>query len=264
MRKLIIALIVVGLLGGGAYAFYRWQKYYKEPVPAAIEIDKVTQVTPEEKQDSDDTQTSTPPETETPPPPSLNLKLAFYSQAPYGNWGYPWQEACEEASVLLVANAYFKHDWTKEQFNNEILKLVDWEKKRFGSYEHTNVDQTAEMLKDYLGLESKIHEDPSFEDVQKALAKGHLVVMTLAGKQLKNPFYTNGGPIYHALVVKGYKEGEKVITHDVGTRRGEDYVYSWERLQGALHDYAEPISNGPKRMIEVLPPESSEISPSNE
>ena len=78
--------------------------------------------------------------------------------------------------------------------------------------------------------------------------------MTFAGKALGKPYFLNCGPNYHAMVVKGYEEGQKLIVHDVGTKRGEDYVYTWNSIARALHDYAEPIDTGAKRMIEVLPP----------
>lgn len=186
---------------------------------------------------------------------SLNLRMPFYSQAPFGNWSLPWQEACEEASSLLVANVYQHKNWSREEFNQEILKIVDWEKQNFGAYEHTDVNQTVSMLDEYLDLKSIVHTNPTFEEVKKILNQGHFIIMPLAGKQLKNPFYSNGGPIYHMLVVKGYKEN-KLITHDVGTKNGENYVYSWEVVKNALHDYAEPIERGSKRIIEVLPPNS--------
>jgi len=180
--------------------------------------------------------------------------MTFYPQAPFGNWDMPWQEACEEASVLLVANEYKSENWTAEEFNDQILKLVEWEKKTFGDYKHTTVKETARILNEYLGLKTLIYENPTYEDVRKIIARGHFVVMTFDGKKIGNPFYKNGGPVYHAMVIKGYKSGVKVITADVGTRRGEDYVYPWETLQNALHDYAVPMSDGAKRMIEVIPP----------
>ncbi len=132
---------------------------------------------------------------------------------------------------------------------------MEWEKDYFGDYKHTTVAQTAEFFDKYLGLKTIIHENPTFEDVQKILAKGHLIAMPFAGKMLGNPNYKNGGPIYHMMVVKGYKKGQKIITNDVGTRNGENYVYTWKVAQNALHDYDEPIQNGVKRMIEVLPVE---------
>ena len=242
-------IIVVGL---GYVVAVKVFKNQKEVVPAAEDINqfiaqqKTTDVITDLKATAE----------EKPLPAEINLKVPFYPQAPFGNWAMPWQEACEEASVLLVANAYYEHNWSRDEFNTQILTLVDWENQTFGDYKHTDVAQTAEMLNDYLHLRTIIHENPTVDDVKKVLAQGHLIVMTFAGKHLANPNYKNGGPNYHAMVIKGYRKDGKIITDDVGTRNGEDYVYTWDTLQNSLHDYAEPIENGAKKMIEVLPPES--------
>lgn len=269
-------MIALAVLGGGSYALYRSFKYAKEDVPAAVDIQEVAEenreqetsilqseteekkvarssITTQEKSSTSQTnQTKGPVATSL--PSGLNLAMPFYTQAPFSNWDYPWQEACEEATTLLIANVYAKHNWTREQFNDEILKLVEWEKQYFGDYKHTTVAQTVEFLDKYFGLKTVVHQNPTFEDVQKILAKGHLIAMPFAGKMLGNPNYKNGGPIYHMMVIKGYKSGQKIITNDVGTRNGENYVYTWDTIKNALHDYAEPIQNGAKSLIEVLPP----------
>ena len=258
MRKLkilAVALIIIFVIGIGAYGLYRLRKarYVKETVPVAISIDTVTEsVSPVTKNTSKAQETS--PTTASSLPANLNLAMTFYSQAPFGNWSEPWQNACEESSMLLVANEYFKHNWTREQFRDQILKIVAWETKMFGDYKENDANQMMKILEEYLGLKGVIHKNPTFADVQNILAKGHLIVFPLAGREIGNPYYTNGGPDYHVMVVKGYKEGEKIITEDVGTSHGENYVYSWETFMKANHDYAIPIDNGAKVMIEVLPP----------
>lgn len=188
-------------------------------------------------------------------PTSINIELPFYTQAPYSNWDYPWQEACEEASVLLVANLYKGMNLDREAYNTELLRLVDWEMEYFGAYEHTTVAQTVEMIETQYGLETIVHENPTFEDFQKILAGGHLILAPFAGKYLYNPNFLNGGPIYHMVVVKGYDaEKMQIVTHDVGTRNGADYVYSWETVEYALHDWnSTDILQGAARIIEVLP-----------
>jgi hypothetical protein len=243
---LIIELAIILALLTGIYVVPKIQGrfFYKEAVPQAVSISDIIE----------DFEATTEISLED-LPGELNLDAPFYPQAPFADWGYPWQEACEEASLLLVVNEYFNHNWTREEFNNEILELVEWEKKRFGQYEHTNNYETAQILKEYFGLSSVIHEDPTLEDVKLALGKGHLIVMTFAGRELGNPFYTGEGPIYHAMTIKGYKKGDKLIVHDVGTRNGENYVYDWSTIYNALHDYAEPIQKGSKYMIEVIPPQ---------
>lgn len=189
-------------------------------------------------------------------PASLNLKAPFFAQAPLGNWDYPWQEACEEASVLLAANEYFGHQWTAEQFNQQILQIVDWENKTFGDYKHTTMAETSQMLNQYLKLDSKIHENPDLDTIKQILADGHFIILPFAGKEVGNPYYNNGGPNYHVILVKGYTADNELITHDVGTKHGGNYVYDWGTIDAALHDYSDPIDSGAKRIIEVFPPQS--------
>ena len=270
IKKLLVLFLLFAFFIGG-YFSYKQLKYRKESVPQAVEIFDIVQKNKQKNsvekpkevvvagKESSSTEVLKDKEIEIEPvgkviPEELNLDVPFYPQAPFANWDYPWQEACEEASVLLAVNEYYNHNWTREEFNAEILKLVAWEKKTFGSYEHTSVEQTAQILNEHFNLKTKIHRDPTFEDVKKIISNGNLIVMTFAGKKLKNPNYKNGGPIYHAMLIKGYKKNEKIITHDVGTRNGENYVYSWKRIHDSMHDYYEPIEKGEKLMIEVFSP----------
>jgi hypothetical protein len=253
-KQIVIGIIIVTVVATGAYFFIRAAKYAKEPVPAAVNFEQLASKQNAAAGNSQQTTESTQILSESSLPKELNLQMTFYPQAPFGDWSMPWQETCEEASVLLVANAYYGHDWTRTQFNDELLKLVEWEKKYFGDYKHTTVQETSVILQKYLDLNTVIHEDPTFADIQQVLARGHFIIMPFAGKLIGNPNYKNGGPIYHVMVIKGYKEGVKVITADVGTRNGEDYVYDWNKLSLAVHDYAEPMEKGARRMIEVIPP----------
>lgn len=186
---------------------------------------------------------------------SLNIEVPFFSQAPHANWDYPWQEACEEASVLNVANLYKAMNLNVDTFNTELLRLVEWEKSYFGGYEHTSIAQTAEMIKLQYNLRTEIHENPSFDDIKKIISNGHIIVAPFAGKLLYNPNFKNGGPNYHMLVIKGYDtEKMQIITNDVGTRKGSNYTYDWTVIENALHDWNEPdITLGAKKIIEVFP-----------
>ncbi|MCX6734867.1 MAG: C39 family peptidase [Candidatus Peregrinibacteria bacterium] len=257
----VISTVAVGIFAIGVYRFIKSPAYLKESVPKAVSIQSFNKM-PEPIQAPETTKPviNTPVLRDVPKakpkvvPKELNLAMTFYSQAPFVDWSEPWQNACEEASILLVANTYFNHNWTKEEFRDEILALVKWENKTFGDYKSTNAQQITKMLDEVYNLKSIIHTSPTFADVQKIIDNGHLIIMTFDGRKLGNPFFTNGGPDYHSLVIKGYKEGEKVITEDVGTQHGENYVYAWKTIENANHDYATPISNGAKMMIEVLPP----------
>ncbi len=240
-RALLIFLISAGLFASLlVYDSWHTAQLQGPEAPVAQDLSEIT-----EEPDLD----------ETPPPQSLSIKLPFYSQAPFGNWDYPWQETCEEASIALVANIYLEKNWSREEFNEELLRLVDWEMEAFGAYEHTTVDQTVQMIEENYGLQTVVHENPTFQDLERSIASGHLIVAPFAGKMLGNPNFTNEGPPYHMLVIKGYDSTKRqVVTHDVGTRNGEDYVYSWEVISAALHDWDDQaIEQGAPRWIEVFP-----------
>jgi hypothetical protein len=263
MKKFLAPIIAVSLISGVGYSVYHSQMNKKASVPEAVDFTEVMEQNWSEASVNGTARRKRPVEktpivSEVPVEPvlpaELNLKLPFYMQAPFANWDYPWQEACEEASILLVANKYFNHNWTAAEFNDQILKMVDWQNERFGDYWHTTMEQTAIMLDEILGLKTVVHKDPSLEDIKRILARGHFIIIPLDGKALKNPYFKNGGPVYHVVPVKGYTKENGIITHDVGTRRGEDYVYSWEVIDEAFHDYAVPMSEGERVLLEVLPP----------
>lgn len=253
--QLAVVIVGAGIFSVGGYAYYKSKQYEKQPVPQAVEITDLADNNSQETPTDTPVETGNNNETPIPIPEELNLKMTFYSQAPFGDWSLPWQEACEESSALLIANTYFGRNWTRDQFNDEILKLVDWEMETFGHFEHTDMAETATILNDYLSLETITHENPTFDDFKEILSKGNFIVIPFSGQTLGNPFYTGSGPVYHVMVVKGYTKDGKIITHDVGTRHGEDYVYSWATVEKSLHDYAEPISSGTPRIIEVLQPQ---------
>lgn len=232
---IIIGAISVILMASYLFNHYRYQQSNAAQGPDAPEMTIIEEI--------DETATS------------LNIDMPFYTQAPYSDWNEPWQETCEEASTLLVANLYGNMNLNREDYNNELLRLVDWEIEYFGSYESTTIAQTAEMMEIQYGFETIIHENPSFEDIQEILLDGHLIIAPFAGKLLENPNFTNGGPIYHMLVINGFdSEKMQIVTQDVGTRNGEDYVYSWQTIKNSLHDWNEDdILLGDARIIEVLP-----------
>ncbi|MBN2087954.1 C39 family peptidase [Candidatus Peregrinibacteria bacterium] len=186
--------------------------------------------------------------------PEINLYVPFFSQAPDGDWGMPWQEACEEASVILAYYYATDQSPTKEKFKADIQKLVEWEIENYGQYEHTNIDQTASMLSEVFKFPNfHISTNPTVENLKTELAQGHVIVAPFAGRQLHNPFYSGEGPLYHMLVIKGYDE-KNFITNDVGTRRGENFIYPYQVILSAMHEWHDDdIKLGAKKIIVVTP-----------
>lgn len=184
-------------------------------------------------------------------PAQINLDVPFYPQAPDADWGMPWQEACEEASIVLGYYYIIGEPLSKEKFKEEVLGLVEWQKEHYGDYIHTSTAQNAEMLQDYFGYENfEILENPTVDDMKKALAGGHPILAPFAGRVMENPFFSGEGPYYHVIIIKGY-DGKNFITNDVGTRRGHNFIYSYKNTMDALHDYDsdKDILEGAKNMI---------------
>ncbi len=181
------------------------------------------------------------PTTASPLPEEINLAVPFTSQAPRGDWSLPFKEACEEASVFMVTEFYrgtAKGNVDADVATREIERMVAFEKELFGFYEDTTVAQTAALVEQMFGYEQSDQiENPTVEQIQRAVADGHPVIVPLAGRELGNPFYTPPGPVYHMLVIRGYTRDGSFITNDPGTKRGEAYVYPFDTLMNAIHDW---------------------------
>lgn len=182
----------------------------------------------------------------------VNLAVPFTSQAPHANWDLPYQETCEEAS-LLMANAYMvgAKGFTPEEADRQILALVEWSTKRFGYYEDQTAEESAVILREYYGYAgAKVLPVASIKDVKKQLDLGRVVIVPAAGRMLGNPYFRGAGPLYHMLVVKGYAGDGRIIANDPGTRRGADFLYDPGTLFEAIHDWnGGDVDSGAKVMV---------------
>lgn len=195
---------------------------------------------------------ATPEVEETPLPEEVNWDVPFTSQAPKANWDYTHEEACEEATILMAQKYFDKQTFkNSSDADTQILNIIDWENKNLGFFESTTADQTAEVVRRYLGLNAEVITTPSVVEIKKIIAGGKLVVIPEAGQQIGNPYYKAPGPVYHMLLVKGYT-AQKFITNDAGTRRGENYPYKFDTLLNANHDWNEKdINLGAKKVIVI-------------
>ena len=170
-------------------------------------------------------------------PKEINLAVPFTSQAPEENWDEPWQDACEEAAALML-DAYYKNYNLSPFFaRDEILKMVEWENKQ-GWGESIEIEKMGNLMVNYLSpkYKVKIIENPTIEQIKKYIANGQPVLVVADGKVLPNPHFRNGGPIYHALIIRGYTS-DSFITNDPGTKFGENFMYKYNDLMNAIHDW---------------------------
>lgn len=179
------------------------------------------------------------------------IEVPFASQAPFSDWGMPYQEACEEASMILVHHYLEQIPLSLEVMDEEIKKVVAYEVDELGFHADTNTEEMATVAQKFYGHRATVTYDMTIDDIKRELAKGNPVIVPLAGRDLGNPYYSGQGPWYHVLVIIGY-DTKYFITNDVGTRHGAGYKYRYNVLFDAIHDWTgmkEDIHAGRKAML---------------
>lgn len=227
MKKISTIVSVIFLIAvTGWVIFYKKQSssdlpgYTKTPAPSVIPSPSATQ-------------------TSTTNPATLSLKVPFTPQAPTGNWDELHNEACEEASAIMIA-AYFSGDTRTKipatEVEKQITSLTNWEQTRFGYYLDITTAETAEMIRSVYNLKATVVNNYTEKDIKDALNANKLVILPVNGRKIGNPYYKQPGPIYHMLVVRGYT-ATQLITNDPGTKNGENYKYSFTTLKNAPADW---------------------------
>ena len=191
-------------------------------------------------------------------PDKILIKVPFTSQAPFTVWDEFHEEACEEASLVMLRHFFSKKALTKEVAEDEIQELINFQNKKTGDYRDTTAQETADLFINFYGeigegRSLRVVYDFKKEDLKKYLARGYPIIVPAAGRELGNPNFTAPGPLYHNLVLVGY-DGDIIITNDPGTRRGEGYKYDIDVIYNAIHDFTgkpEDINRGRKAMIVV-------------
>lgn len=168
---------------------------------------------------------------------TVNLSVPFTSQSPEKNWNQPWQDACEEA-VILMLDAYYKGYNLSPLFSkDEMQKMVDWETENGLKYSIsiTDIEKVAQW---YMGdsFSFTIVEYPTIENIKQSIRDGNPVLVVAYGKTLRNPHFREGGPEYHTLIIRGYTDNE-FITNDPGTQFGENFLYTYDNLMDSIHDW---------------------------
>lgn len=279
-RRTFTAIIVIisAAFGAGATFSYRapirdaYRKWQRGPIPEALPRAQVvarkdeTSIAPAKPTETVTAVPTAPAENEPPseetvpatPKPkkipfSFNLKVPFVPQAPHKVWDEIHDDACEEASILML-QAYMNDENLADldEMERRIQAAVAWQNETYGDFKSTSAARTAEIMREHLGMKNvRVLPVTDIIDVKRHIAAGRPVILPAAGKLLGNPNFRNGGPLYHMLVAKGYT-ASTVITNDPGTRLGADYAYEDEVLWNAVHDWnGGDVENGDKVMIVV-------------
>jgi hypothetical protein len=187
---------------------------------------------------------------------SLNLSISFVSQAPFKIWDAFHEDACEEAAMLMV-NRYFASigAGTLQAQDDELHAIVNWETKEHAYGLSITAEEAATVMRGYYGYKTiELKVNPTIDDMRGYLNRKLPIIVPADGKELENPNFKDGGPVYHFLVVKGYTADGKWITNDPGTRLGADFTYRMQNVMDSMHDWnGGDVPHGRKVIIIVHP-----------
>jgi len=176
-------------------------------------------------------------------PTKFLLDVQFQSQAPYGDWSQPYQDACEEAAIITVLHYYNQKPLTKEVMKNEIDASVAWQMENWGGHHDLPADQILKLAQDYFNIDGKVVRNYSVDDLKSIIYSGKPIIAPTAGRRLGNPNFRGAGPEYHNIVIIGYDDSQGIfITNDPGTRNGKSYIYKYQTVLDAI--------SGPKENME--------------
>ena len=186
---------------------------------------------------------------------SVNLSIPFTSQAPTTNWDQPWQDACEEASFLMVDYYYQNKTMPKPlEVENILQEMVDWQIDNWGDHHNLTMLELSEFITITFGYQTELILDLTPAKIKGYLNQGSPIIVPADGYKLANPYFSGDGPEYHMLVIKGYQDNY-FITNDPGTKRGADFIYSSENLLDSISEWnqKESRTTGPKIGLVLIP-----------
>lgn len=187
-------------------------------------------------------------------PENFELDVPFVSQAPYGLWDALHEDACEEASFLMLYAWKRNQDKVLQDEADLFIKEMVAYQTNLGYQYSITLKQLVEIAKNKYGFQGAAVDSVSgWQDIKETLyLNSSPIIAGMAGKKLNNPNFRNGGPNYHMLVIIGYDKNG-FITNDPGTRKGEKYYYTNETLFDALHDYnPSDINLGEKNIMHLV------------
>ena len=255
MNKRYLIPIVIAL--GLASAIFWYSNRDSNLPPAQSRDDLVNNLNPTPPPSPNPSPTPNPNPTPQPAssiPAEINLAVPFTSQAPHANWAEPYQNFCEEASILMAASYVLGQKINgPDDADAKLLAIMNFEIDKFGYHKDTNASEVATTLKEFYKIDKvQLLNNPTTNDIKQAVASGKVVIVPAAGKELDNPNFRGGGPTYHMLLVKGYTKDGKFITNDPGTRLGSNFTYTFQNLMDSIHDWnPDNIYNGKKVVIIV-------------
>ncbi len=186
-------------------------------------------------------------------PDKKQINVPFSAQAPEGNWAEPWQNACEETSVIMIDSFYKGSTLSKEQAKQEILRVFSLKEDKFESSKDESMERIADLINSTeLVWQARVAVNPTLKEMKMELANNQPIIVPVYAPKLKsNPQYGFGDVDYHVFIISGYDDlWQQFIVKDPGSSRGNNQRYSYEEVMNAIHDFLpSDYDNGRKAVI---------------
>lgn len=175
----------------------------------------------------------------------INLSVPFTPEAPDGLMVKPWNNSCEEASLVMLDEYYAGNSYAKvprTRAKKLILDYIAIENRIFGYNANTNAAEMLRLTNNYSKyFETKIVTNPTINQIKTEITAGRPVIALVYGFVLNNPriIFSRTGSYYHTFVIKGFDEdAQEFIVNDNGDfEQGLDLRYSYDTILDALADY---------------------------
>ncbi|MBN1243694.1 MAG: C39 family peptidase [Spirochaetales bacterium] len=253
----LVALLVTAFLAlGGARAAGNGFAG-SSPVTAAP---GVPELTPELESGLVEARTRRPTEPFASAAEHVELPVPFIPEMPDGVSGSPWVNACEEASIAMIAHYYSgRLEVPAAEAIPYLRRLFAFQDGLYRSNANSDAARSARIIEEATGFRAAIVENPTLEDLKRELREGRPIMTFHYGFALGNPNipFLPTGSSFHTLVLKGFDEGTReFITNDNGDRpAGAGRRYPYDTFMESLHDYRYEVAraDGPPRVIFTAP-----------
>lgn len=172
----------------------------------------------------------------------INLPVPHIWEIPDGVWVRPWNNACEEASLMMVEEFYLgrkEENVSGKEIKAKLTPLFAWQDRVFGSNADSDSKRTARIINEYSSFEAIIKQNPTLEEIKAELDAGHPVISFHYAKGM-NPDhrFRAGGSYYHVMVITGYDDAtQEFMLNDSEFQNGLDYRYGYATIMDTLHDF---------------------------
>ena len=166
--------------------------------------------------------------------PASTLTVPYVSQAPDGEWVLPWSQACEEASIAMIAGYYQEKPVIDPKESKQIMQtMIEWENQALKKNEDTTAEETLEIIQQQGIFEGSVKRHPRLEDIKNELAKKQPVIAFVDMYQLYQE--SRQKDAFHVFVINGYDDKKQEFVIQDPAREKKRYAY--DVLMNALHDY---------------------------